>query len=82
MGTFYRLFKDKEALFKLLHEKFVLEANELVDKVLGPDRWVNEESAAKVLRTLIEALGSLYADKEGMLRALIIRSPSDGGYRK
>lgn len=81
VGTFYRLFEDKEVLFRLLHERFVKETKALLDDALDPDRW-QEGSVEDILRTLIQAMGTLYANKEGLLRALIIRSSSDVGFRQ
>ncbi len=82
VGTFYRLFTDKEVLFRLLHERFVVDTKQTLGEALDAERWENTGSAGDVLRALIEALGQLYANKEGLLRALIIRSSSDVGFRK
>ncbi len=81
VGTFYRLFTDKEVLFQLLHERFVDDARAMLDLALDEDRWEGA-GAADILRELVQTLAKLYGKKEGLLRALIIRSSSDVGFRK
>ncbi len=80
VGTFYRLFDDKEVLFRLLYDRFVQETKQLITDTLDEERLAGV-SAAGVLSALIEALASLYCNREGLLRALIIRSSSDVGFR-
>lgn len=81
VGTFYRLFTDKEILFHFLHERFVLHAKALVDEALDENRW-EAADIADILSELVHTLARLYGKKEGLLRALIIRCSSDVGFRK
>ncbi len=80
VGTFYRLFTDKEGLFQLLHERFVNETRSFLDETLAEKKW-QAKGAADVIHGLVEALVHLYGNKEGLLRALIIRSSSDINFR-
>ncbi len=81
VGTFYRLFTDKEVLFQLVHDRFVHQAKAMLDEALDEDRWVGL-GVADILSELVSTLARLYGKQEGMLRASIIRYSSDVGLRK
>lgn len=82
VGTFYRLFTDKEVLFRLLHNRLMAEAQDSISEALDAKYWKDQGSAADILEALVKTLVGMYANKEGLIRALIIRSSSDIGFRK
>ena len=81
VGTFYRLLGDKDILLYAVHERFVKESQSAIDEsieALLRDDLSASERIDRFIRTLI----TLFAQREGLLRALIRRSSSDLQFRQ
>lgn len=81
VGTFYRLLGDKDILLYAVHERFVKESQSAIDEsieALLQDDLSASERIDRFIRTLI----TLFAQREGLLRALIRRSSSDLQFRQ
>lgn len=81
VGTFYRLIGDRDRLLCLLHDRFLAQSHALIERRLGPERFEGAPLGA-VLRAFVELLVEVYSQREGILRALIIRSSADASFRE
>lgn len=78
IGSFYRRFRDKEALFRALHIQFAQRIEQNMDRFLGMPRWA-ETSTYEVLRTLVENTARVIERHPGFFRALFQRTLAGAG---
>jgi AcrR family transcriptional regulator len=73
VGSFYRRFRDKEAFFKALHQRFTERNLENAARFFAMPQWQGEPTAVMV-RTLIENTAGIMRRNHGFFRALFQRS--------
>jgi AcrR family transcriptional regulator len=73
VGSFYRRFRDKEAFFKALHQRFTERNLENAARFFAMPQW-QEEPTAVMVRTLIENTAGIMRRNHGFFRALFQRS--------
>ncbi len=76
IGSFYRRFRDKEALFKALHGQFTQRTRDNVDRFFAQPDWAGVPTA-QVIRTLVENTGRVIQRHPGFFRALYQRTLAD-----
>jgi len=81
VGGFYRRFQDKEGLLHALHERFCEDARATADETLDPAKW-NGASLAEVLSQVTGFLVRIHRDREGLLRAFLVRGVNDSAVRE
>ena len=81
VGTFYRLVGDKDQLLRRIHDDFIANSSALIEERLDPEQH-RGASLASVLSTFVSLLVEIYLDREGLLRALIVRSSADPAFRQ
>ncbi|MBX3411635.1 MAG: TetR/AcrR family transcriptional regulator [Pirellulales bacterium] len=79
VGVFYARFRDKEALLNLLHERFHEEAVATTDAALDPAEWEGS-SIAEIVTELIPFLVRIYRERQGLIRAFILRGVHDTAF--
>lgn len=79
VGAFYARFRDKDSLLNLLHERFFEEAMATSDAALDPAAWQGA-NIAEILSELIPFLVRTYREREGLIRAFIIRGVLDDSF--
>lgn len=80
VGTFYRLVGDKDRLLRAIHDRFLDDSQELLERELAPARFEGREPTA-VVRAYVATLVDIHARREGLLRALIVRSSAETDFR-
>lgn len=80
VGTFYRLFGDKDVLLCAAHDRFVLKSRERVS-MLAEQLNASPSSLVDKASDFITGVSDIYNKSEGLIRALIIRSSSDANFR-
>jgi AcrR family transcriptional regulator len=78
VGSFYRRFRDKEALFHALHIQFAERIERNVERFLAMPEWT-ETPTPKVLRTLVANTARVIERHPGFFRALFQRTLAGGG---
>ncbi|MDZ4374282.1 MAG: TetR/AcrR family transcriptional regulator [Phenylobacterium sp.] len=73
IGSFYRRFQDKEALFRALQTQFALRGRENIDRFFAMPAWTTAP-VAEVLRTLVLNTARQIERHPGFFRALFQRS--------
>ncbi|HUO91212.1 MAG TPA: TetR/AcrR family transcriptional regulator [Rhizomicrobium sp.] len=73
VGSFYRRFRDKEAFFKALHQRFTERNIENAARFFAMPQWQDEPTAVMV-RTLIENTANIMKRNHGFFRALFQRT--------
>ncbi len=81
IGAFYRRFRDKDRLLHALHERFCVEARATADAALDPRRW-NGAPTSAVLPEFVAFLVRIFREREGFLRAIIVRGATDSVVRR
>jgi len=81
VGGFYRRFRDKDGLLHALQERFCEEASATADAALDPGRWAGA-TTAEIIREFIAFLVQIYREREGFLRAFLLRGSSDPTVRE
>ncbi len=81
VGGFYRRFADKQALLHALHERFCEEARATAEVALEPERWA-VASTAEIVPEFVDFLVRTYREREGLLRAFLLRGISDPPVRE
>ncbi|MBU3916927.1 TetR/AcrR family transcriptional regulator [bacterium] len=81
IGTFYRVLTDKETLFRVLFEKFREESISKMREVMAPERWTGS-TVVEIADGYVRLLTEIFDKKEGLIRAMRIRSSSDPVYRE
>jgi len=78
VGSFYRRFRDKEAFFKALHQRFTERNLENGARFFDMPQWQSEPTSA-MLRTLIGNTAQIMKRNHGFFRALFQRSLAGAG---
>jgi AcrR family transcriptional regulator len=78
VGSFYRRFRDKEAFFKALHQRFTERNIENAARFFAMPQWQDAPTAA-MLRTLIANTAQIMRRNQGFFRALFQRSLAGAG---
>lgn len=73
IGSFYRRFRDKEALFRALQTQFALRGRENIDRFFSMPAW-KTAPVSEVLRTLVMNTARQIERHPGFFRALFQRS--------
>jgi AcrR family transcriptional regulator len=78
VGSFYRRFRDKEAFFKALHQRFTERNLDNAARFFAQDQWQTQPTAA-LLRTLIGNTAFIMKRNHGFFRALFQRTMAGAG---
>ena len=78
IGSFYRRFRDKEALFRALHIQFAKRIENNMERFLAMPRWAGEPSY-DILRILVNNTARVIERHPGFFRALFQRTLSGAG---
>lgn len=81
VGTFYRLFGDKDVLFHTVHTRLIDRFNNAID-VLAEELRCSDLPFTVQIERFVEGVFRLCKSNEGLLLALIHRSFSDQQYRE
>ncbi len=81
VGSFYRIVGDKDTLLRAVHERFVADARDRIARGLDPAKHTDAD-LAQVLQVFVALMVDIYMDREGMIRALIVRSSSEPEFRE
>lgn len=76
VGGFYARFRDKDALFRALEERFFVELYGRLDKISSPDRW-RGASLAEIVRPSVEELVKTFRERAALIRCFLVRAGSD-----
>jgi len=78
VGSFYRRFRDKEAFFKALHQRFTERNLENAARFFSMPEW-REQPTSAMIRTLIGNTANIMRRNHGFFRALFQRSLAGAG---
>jgi AcrR family transcriptional regulator len=78
IGSFYRRFRDKEAFFRALHQRFAERYRENTQKFFAMPQWKSVPSAA-VIETFLANTARIMKKNEGFFRALLQRTLDGAG---
>lgn len=78
IGSFYRRFRDKEALFRALHLQFAQRIEQNMARFLAMPQWADTPTY-EVLQTLVENTGRVIERHPGFFRALFQRTLAGAG---
>lgn len=78
VGSFYRRFRDKEALFRALHIEFAERIDRNMERFLAMPEWADAPTP-EVLRTLVENTARVIDRHPGFFRALFQRTLAGAG---
>ena len=78
IGSFYRRFRDKEALFRALHVQFAQRTRDNFDRFFAAPQWEGVPTA-QVIRTLVENTGRVIQRHPGFFRAFFQRTLAGAG---
>jgi len=80
VGSFYTRFRDKEGLLYALYERYHEQATATADAALDPARWEGA-SIPEILGAVVRFLVSVYREREGLIRAFVLRNHGDASFR-
>ena len=80
VGSFYRLVGTKDELLRAIHDRFLDESEDLIEAALSVERLAAADAPA-ILRAFVALLVDVFARREGLLRALIVRSSAEPEFR-
>ncbi|KQV80281.1 hypothetical protein ASD15_15595 [Massilia sp. Root351] len=80
VGTFYRLLGDKETLSRLLLDRFFGDLVQQLEALTAPARW-DGLPLEDFVRATVAMFVAINRGRQGVLRALIIRSSRDADFR-
>jgi AcrR family transcriptional regulator len=78
VGSFYRRFRDKEAFFKALHQRFTERNLDNAARFFEMPQW-KEQPTSAMLRTLIANTALIMKRNHGFFRALFQRTMAGAG---
>jgi AcrR family transcriptional regulator len=81
VGSFYRLVGDKDRLLRAIHDRFLEDSHAELERDLSVERFAGRDAAA-IVRAYVATLVDIYARREGLLRALIVRSSAETDFRR
>jgi AcrR family transcriptional regulator len=76
--SFYRRFRDKEALFRALHIQFAARIGNNMDRFLAMPQWA-QAPTYEVLTTLVKNTARVIERHPGFFRALVQRTLAGAG---
>ena len=80
VGSFYGRFRDKDGLLYALYERHLEQATATADAALGPARWEGAD-IAEILGAVVRFLVSIYRERQGLIRAFVVRNHLDPEFR-
>jgi len=80
VGSFYTRFRDKEGLLYALYERYLEQATATTDAALDPVRW-EWATIPEIVGAVTRFLVSVYREREGLIRAFVLRNHSDPDFR-
>lgn len=80
-SAFRARFRDKDALLRSVHERFLAESRATADAVLAPERWEGC-TIQEIIREAVAFSVQLYREREGQLRAFFAHSATDPSFRE
>ena len=80
VGSFYRLVGDKDRLLRAIHDRFLEDSYAELESDLSPARFAGKSPVA-IVRAFVATLVEIHARREGLLRALIVRSSAEPEFR-
>jgi len=80
VGAFYARFRDKDGLLYALYERYLEQAMATTDAALDPRRWEGA-TIPEILRAVIPFLVSVYRERQGLIRAFVLRNHVDPEFR-
>jgi len=80
VGAFYARFRDKDGLLYALYERYLEQAMATTDAALDPRRWEGA-SIPEILRAVVPFLVSVYRERQGLIRAFVLRHHVDAEFR-
>jgi AcrR family transcriptional regulator len=80
VGSFYNRFRDKDGLLYALYERYHEQATATADAALDPARWEGA-TIPELLGAVTRFLVSVYREREGLIRAFVLRNHSDAEFR-
>jgi AcrR family transcriptional regulator len=80
VGAFYARFRDKEGLLYALYERYFEQAMATADAALDPGRWEGA-TIPEILHAVVPFLVSVYREREGLIRAFVMRNHADPAFR-
>jgi AcrR family transcriptional regulator len=78
IGSFYRRFRDKEALFRTLHIQFARKIEQNMERFLAMPQWA-QAPGDEVIRTLVKNTARVIERHPGFFRALFQRTLAGAG---
>lgn len=80
VGSFYRLVGDKDRLLAAVHDRFLAESRERIERELAAGAFEGQP-AESIVRGFVALLVEVHVRRAGLLRALIVRSSDDPAFR-
>ena len=80
VGAFYARFHDKCGLLYALYDRYLEQAMATADVALDPARW-DGTPIPELLRAVVRFLVEVYREREGLIRAFVLRNHSDHEFR-
>jgi len=80
VGAFYTRFHDKDGLLYALYERYLEQAMATADDALDPERWRGAD-IRELLAEVVVFLVRVYREKDGLIRAFVLRNHTDAGFR-
>lgn len=80
-ATFRARFRDKDALLRSVHERYVSEAAATADAVLAVERWEGC-SMPEIIREMVVFAVQLFRERAGMIRVFLSRTAIDEDFRE
>ncbi|MBW2273244.1 MAG: TetR/AcrR family transcriptional regulator [Deltaproteobacteria bacterium] len=80
VGAFYSRFKDKDALFHALYDRWLEQATATTDTTLDSERW-RSASIPELLTAVVAFLVTVYRERGGLIRAFVVRNHVDPDFQ-
>ena len=80
VGAFYARFRDKDVLLYALYARFLAQGVAPADAVLDPEPW-SGATIPEILHAIVPFLVSVYRERQGLIRAFVLRNHVDGEFR-
>jgi AcrR family transcriptional regulator len=80
VGAFYSRFKDKDALFHALYDRWLEQATITTDVTLDPERWQGA-SIPELLTAVVTFLVKIYRERGGLIRAFVVRNHTNPAFQ-
>jgi AcrR family transcriptional regulator len=80
VGAFYARFRDKTGLLYALYDRYLEQAMATADAALDPARWQGT-AIPDLVRAVVRFLVEIYREREGLIRAFVVRNQSDIEFR-